>query len=294
MTMPHALSRWIRWLAAGLVVALAACSVLKLAYDQAPTLVSWRVNKALDLEGAQRDTARAAVREWFAWQRKAQLPAIAAFMERSQREATGTITPTLACERRQEIEGWLRAGADRAAPLFARVAVQLTPAHIDHLQKHFKDKDEDFADDFLDDDAKDRQEAAEKYVEKWMERFYGRMDKDQRRQIASEVERLPFDAAAINQQRQRVQNNLIVLLRKLHDQKATAEQAQGPILALLHDAIMPTDPRQKADMERWISAGCQMAASLHNHTSADQRRTVVDRLKGWTGDLNALSKAAPQ
>ena len=227
--MPHALSRWLRWLVAGLVVALAACSVLKLAYDQAPTLVSWRVNKALDLDGAQRDTARAAVREWFAWQRKAQLPAIAAFMERSQREATGTITPALACERRQEMEGWLRAGADRAAPLFARVAVQLTPAHIDHLQKHFKEKDEDFAEDFLDDDAEDRQEAAEKYVEKWMERFYGRMDKDQRRQIASEVERLPFDAAAINQQRQRVQKNLIVLLRKLHDQKATAEQAQGPI-----------------------------------------------------------------
>lgn len=292
--MSHAPLRWFRWLAAGLVVALAACSVLKLAYDQAPTLVTWRINKALDLEGAQRDNARAAVREWFAWQRKAQLPAIAAFMERAQREALGSITPALACERRQEIEGWLRASADRAAPLIARVVVTLTPRQIDHLQKHFKEKDEDFADDFLDEDADDRQEAAAKYVEKWLERFYGRMDKDQRRQIASEVERLPFDAAAVNQQRQRVQNNLIALLRKLHDQKATPEQAQGPIRALLLDAIVPTDPRQKADMERWASAGCQMMASLHNHTSAEQRRTVADRLKGWTTDLNALSKASPQ
>lgn len=292
--MSHAPVRWFRWLAAGLVVTLAACSVLKLAYDQAPTLVTWRINKALDLEGAQRDNARAAVREWFAWQRKAQLPAIAAFMERAQREAVGSITPALACERRQEIEGWLRASADRAAPLIARVVVTLTPRQIDHLQKHFKEKDEDFADDFLDEDADDRQEAAAKYVEKWLERFYGRMDKDQRRQIASEVERLPFDAAAVNQQRQRVQNNLIALLRKLHDQKATPEQAQGPIRALLLDAIVPTDPRQKADMERWASAGCQMMASLHNHTSAEQRRTVADRLKGWTTDLNALSKASPQ
>ena len=291
--MPHAFSRCVRWLALGLVVALAACSVLKLAYDQAPTLVTWRVNKALDLEGPQRDAARAAVREWFAWQRKEQLPAISAFMARAQDEAKGDITPALACERRQEIEGWLKAGADRAAPLFARIAVTLTPKQIDHLQKHFKERDEDFADDFLDEDADDRKEAADKYVEKWMERFYGRIDKDQRRQISAEVERLPFDAAAINQQRQRVQNNLIALLRKLQEQKATAEQAQAPMRALLQDAIMPSDPRQKADMQRWASAGCQMTASLHNHTSAEQRRTVADRLKGWSDDLNVLSKAAP-
>lgn len=292
--MPHGRSRWLRWFAAGMLIALAtACSVLKLAYDQAPTLVSWRINKSLDLEGSQRDLARGAVREWFAWQRKAQLPAIAAFMERAQREAAGDISPALACERRDEIEAWMRAGADKAAPLFARIAVTLTPKQIDHLQKHFKERDEDFADDFLDEDADDRKEAAEKYVEKWMERFYGRIDKDQRRQISAEVERLPFDAAAINQQRQRVQNNLLVLLRKLQAQHATAEQAQGPIRALLLDAIMPTDPRQKADMQRWASAGCQMTAALHNHTSAEQRRTVADRLKGWSGDLNVLSKAAP-
>ena len=291
--MPHARSRWLRWLAAGLLIALAsACSVLKLAYDQAPTLVSWRINKSLDLQDSQKDLARAAVKEWFAWQRKAQLPAISTFLARAQQEAAGDITPALACERRQEIEGWLHAGADKAAPLFARVVVTLTPKQIDHLQKHFKEKDEDFADDFLDEDADDRKEAAAKYVEKWAERFYGRLDKDQRRQIATEVERLPFDAAAINQQRQRVQNNLVALLRKLHEQKATAEQAQGPIRALLHDAIMPTDPRQKADMQRWASAGCQMTASIHNHTSAEQRRTVADRLKGWSADLNVLAKGA--
>lgn len=292
--MPHAGSRAWRWLAAGVLIALAtACSVLKLAYDQAPTLVSWRINKSLDLEGAQRDAARAAVREWFAWQRREQLPAIAAFMDRAEREALGEVTPALACERRQEIEGWMRASAERAAPLFARIAVTLSPAQIDHLQKHFKDKDKDFADEFLDEDAEDRQEAAAKYVETWMERFYGRMDRDQRRQIASEVERLPFDAAAINQQRQRVQNNLIALLRRLQAQHATAEQAQGPIRAMLLDAIVPTDARQRADMQRWAAAGCQMMASLHNHTSAPQRRTVVDRLKGWSADLSALARAAP-
>lgn len=291
--MPHARSRWLMWLAAGLLIALvSACSVLRLAYDQAPTLVSWRINKALDLQGAQRDTSRAAVREFFAWQRKAQLPQIAAFMERAQHEAVGDISPQLACERRLEIEGWLRASADRAAPLMARVVVGLTPKQIEHLEKHFKEKDEDFADDFLDKDADDRQEAAAEYVEKWLERFYGRLDKDQRRQVASEVERLPFDAAAVNQQRQRVQNNLIVLLRKLHDQKATAEQAQGPIRALLLDAVLPNDPRQKADMLRWASAGCQMMASVHNHTSPEQRRTVIDRLKGWSADLTVLSKGA--
>lgn len=291
--MPHARSRWLRWLAAGLLIALAsACSVLKLAYDQAPTLVSWRINKALDLQGAQRDTSRAAVREFFAWQRKAQLPQIAAFMERAQQEAAGDISPQLACERRQEIEGWLRASADRAAPLMARVVVGLTPRQIDHLEKHFKEKDEDFADDFLDKDADDRQEAAAEYAEKWLERFYGRLDKDQRRQVASEVARLPFDAAAVNQQRQRVQTNLVALLRKLHEQKATAEQAQGPIRALLLDAIQPNDPRQKADLQRWNSAGCQMMASVHNHTSAEQRRTVADRLKGWSADLGVLSKSA--
>lgn len=268
---------------------LAACSVVQLAYRQAPNYVYWRMNKAYDLESHQQDAARAAIREWFEWNRATQLPVYARFLARAQTEALGDITPTLACQRRDEMEAWMRTAIDHGAPLFARLAVLLTPEQIDHLQAHFASSNEDFADDYLSDDPEERREALDKFALRWVEMIYGRLDKAQRQQLSADVARLPVDAAVLYQQQRRFQTRLLALLRELDARHATAAQALPPVRALLMDLIEPADPRQKADLARWIAAGCQMAASVHNRSTEAQRQHAAELFKDWRDDLSVLS-----
>lgn len=280
-------------LVAGLtmVALVSACSVVQVVYNQAPNYVYWRMNSALNLDDPQQDVLKSAAHGWFAWNRSAQLPLMARFLVQAQQDALGDLTPELACKRRDEMDAWARAAMGRASVQFARLAVSLSSDQIEHLQSHFKDTNEDFVDDYLPDDPKDRRKAADAFALRWIEMFYDDLDGPQRRQLSDDIARLPFDARVIHQQQVYFQTRLLTLLRQLQTQQATASQAEPQIKALLMDMIAPTDPARKADMARWISAGCQMAASVHNRSTPAQRHHASERFKAWQGDLLALSSS---
>ena len=81
------------------------------------------------------------------------------------------------------------------------------------------------------------------------------------------------------------------MLRKLTAEKATREQA----LAELRGYVERLE-RSPREAYRRYSAGlaefnCGFAASLHNATTAAQRRTAAEKLAGWEGDLRAIAAA---
>lgn len=284
--------RVIRLTTAGVLVVMAsACSVVQVVYNQAPNYVYWRMNSALNLDDPQQDVLKSAAHGWFAWNRSAQLPLMARFLVQAQQDALGDLTPELACKRRDEMDAWARAAMGRASVQFARLAVSLSSDQIDHLQSHFQDTNEDFVDDYLPADPKERREATDAFALRWIEMFYDDLDGPQRRQLSDDIARLPFDARVIHQQQVYFQTRMLALLRQLKAQNATASQAEPQIKALLMDMIAPTDPARKADMARWITAGCQMAASVHNRSTPAQRRHASERFKAWQGDLLALSSS---
>lgn len=287
-------ARRLSWVVVSLmVVTLAACSVLRLAYNQAHHYVSWRMDRAFDLDDAQKQLAKRGISEFFTWHRSAQLPLYVTFTEKAQQDAKGQITPALACERRKEMEGWMKATIEHGVAPMSRVLATLRPEQLAHLQKHYDDKNEEFEDEYLDDDADDRRKAADKFAVKWLERFYGRIDSGQRKQISADMARLPFHAEDLNKERLRFQQRFMALLKQAQAEKMSAAQLQGPLRALLLDLIEPTEPARKAQLDRWNTAGCQMAANVHNRITPSQRETLTERLQGWHKDLVELSRPSP-
>ncbi|HEX5372752.1 MAG TPA: DUF6279 family lipoprotein [Aquabacterium sp.] len=271
---------------------MSACSVVQVVYNQAPNYVYWRMNSAMNLDDAQQDVLRSATRGWFAWNRSSQLPLMARFLMQARQDALGDITPELACRRREEMESWARAAIDRASMQFARVAVSLSGDQIDHLRDHFVSLNEDFVDDYLPEDPQERREAADKFALRWIEMFYDDLDGTQRQRLSDDIARLPFDARVIHQQQLYFQHRLLAMLRQFRAQHVSAHQAEPQIRALLMDMVAPTDPVRQADMARWIAAGCQMAASVHNRSTEAQRRHASERFRRWQSDLLTLSGAA--
>jgi len=85
------------------------------------------------------------------------------------------------------------------------------------------------------------------------------------------------------------------MLRKVGNAGASREQAQALLAAYV--AGLERSPREAYQRysEHLSDFNCAFAASVHNSTSAEQRRHAAEKLAGWEGDLRAIAKsgAAP-
>ena len=129
------LARWVAMFAA--VFVLAACSSLRLGYNNADTLLMYAADSYLDLDSEQDAFARERVRALLAWHRRTQLREYARLLESVQQRLDTTATqPLTAAEvlmiQRQGADHMLTVGR-QAAPDLVRLARMLKPEQIDYL-----------------------------------------------------------------------------------------------------------------------------------------------------------------
>jgi hypothetical protein len=91
------------------------------------------------------------------------------------------------------------------------------------------------------------------------------------------------------QEAQRFQARYVQLLKDTQAQKLPADQVSQRLLALLLDGIDPQEPTRKAQMQRWVKAGCAFASDLHALTTSAQRERAERTLTGWRLDSTAIA-----
>jgi hypothetical protein len=275
------------------VLALAACSVVQVAYNQANHLVYWQLNKAFDFNDQQSTQVKSAIRQWFQWHRQTQLPIYAQFLSRAQKEALEPVSPALACDRRTELEGWGRKALDQAVPAMADLVLSLSPSQITHLEAYQAETNEDFRDDYVQEDPGERQAAAAKFVVKVAELFYGRLDKAQREHVKQEIAAQPLNAQNVYEERLVYQREFVQLIRRLQAQNATPMQAQQALRELFQQFFDPPKEPWRSQRQQWIAAGCKLTSSLHQQTTSEQKEKAAKRLRDWENDVRILSKQTP-
>lgn len=268
---------------------LAGCSVVRTIYNQADNLAYWQLNRAFHLDDDQKDQVRRNLAAFFKWHRKSELPIYAPLLDRGAREAQGSISPELACERRDEFEKIGRRSIDHAVPMLAELLRSLKPEQIGHLQEFLDDFNEDFRDDFLQDDKAERDEAYGKFAVKWTEFFYGKFSKAQREQLVRGVVTGPLSMQDVYGEMQRVQGELVQIARRAVAEKQTQAQTEQALRTLFLHIFEPPTEARRASLATWIKAGCQLASSTHNGTTGEQRNKVTERLKDWEKDVRILA-----
>jgi len=284
--------RAVRWAFIGfLTLALAACSILQLVYDQAPRYLQWRTNVAHHFSEDQQELARVNIRRWFDWHRREQMPQIAQMLQQAAQDVRGPISPELACERRDAYLAMSKQAFAAAAPLAAAVMVHLGPAQVSRLQTFFEDLNEDQREKYVSDDPRKQASLAVDFIKEWGGLVYGDFTDAQRAHMEREVMALPFSARTVLQEAQRFQVRYVQLLKDAQAQKLPAEQVSQRLLAMLLDGVDPQEPARKAQMQRWVKAGCAFASDLHAQTSATQRQRAERTLRGWSDDSTAIASA---
>ncbi|WP_234267439.1 DUF6279 family lipoprotein [Hydrogenophaga sp. NFH-34] len=288
-----------RWRLAALLLAalaLTGCSVLRLAYSQAPAALYWWVDGYVDLNDAQSAALRQDIDRFAAWHRQDELPAYIGLLGTWQAMAPQNTTGAQSCAQYGALRAAVVRLADQGAEPLARVALQLSPAQLQHLERHHAKRNREFEKDFLRGTPTQRlQRRVDKAVDRY-EMLYGRLSPEQVAQVRQGLRDAPFDAERLLAERRARQDELLRLIRQLQAAQggplANGAAVPAPAVAALRDWFVRGLPQADDPGAPWIAHGCAEYAALHNRTSAAQRERAVQVLKGYEADLRALAAPA--
>ncbi|MGO4393402.1 DUF6279 family lipoprotein [Variovorax sp. M-6] len=284
------LARIIGVLALG--AALAACSAVKLAYNNLPEVGYWWLDGYVDFDDAQTPRVREELRQLLAWHRRDELPKIADLLQQAQALAPADLTPAQACALFDALRLRLLALAERAEPAGTALALSLSESQLEQLARKYEKTNDKYKQDWLDrPPAQQREKRYDQFLDR-SEDFYGRLDTGQRELLRQQFERSAFDPRAFDAERRERQQEVLTLLRRFSVEKTSPAQARSAIKAYVaRIAEPPPGPlrdRQRAAQQE----SCRTVAALHNRTSDAQRQKAVRRLRAYEDDLRQLAEAS--
>ncbi|VTU22708.1 hypothetical protein H4CHR_01043 [Variovorax sp. PBS-H4] len=270
---------------------IAACSTLKLAYNNLPELSYWWLNGYLDFDGTQTPRVRDDLAELLAWHRRHELPRLAELLRRAQALAPEDVTPEQVCEFADRIRERLLAVAVRAEGPGADLALSLGEAQLQQLERKYAKNNAEYRKEWLDGGPARWQEKRYERLLERHEDFYGRLEPAQRELLKQQVAQSVFDPQAVDAERRRSQREVLALLRRFRAERTQPAEARATIHAyVLRVADPPPGPwhdRQRALHQE----SCRSLAALHRSTSAGQREQAVRRLQVYERDLAELFAA---
>ena len=268
---------------------LQACSVMKLAYNQAPDLAYWYLDEHLDLTGEQSLRVKASLNQLQAWHRQTQLPAYITALQQIQQQIPSDITSAAACAVTADVRGKLATVAQQAEHLAAGLAVMLQPGQLRHMEQKFAKTNAEAEDEQQDDSRKIHQSKRYRKTLSRAEDLYGTLYEPQRAIIARRLEQSRFDARRLFAERQRRQRDTLQTLQPLASSQASPEKAQAALRGLIERTLKSPDAAHRTYLDELGQENCQSFAELHNSTTPAQRGRAVETLRRYEQDFRILN-----
>ena len=283
-----------------LLVLVAGCSMVRLAYDQAPNLVYWWIDGYVDVSGEQTPPLRDAIDRWFAWHRRTQLPDYASLLARAQREVLEPTTPAAVCAWQADVERRLDAAIEGALPAAAELMLGLAPEQLQHVERRMAKASGELRADYLQADLAERKAKSLERTAERFEMLYGRLDAAQRERLAALLAASSFDAERWLAER-RTRHREMLKAMTLASAAARSGAARDAALQLAEAAVRVIAERSarspradyRAYQQRLTQENCALVARMHNAMTTGQRQAARTKLKGWEDDLRMLIAAAP-
>ena len=269
--------------------ALGACSAIKLAYNNLPTVSYWRLDAYLDFNGAQTPKVRDELEQLLAWHRQNELPRIASLLQEAQALAPGEVTPAQVCAMTDRIRERLLAVTERAEPAGTELALSLSESQLQQLERKYAKVNAEYRKGWLErTPAQVQQKRYDRFLDR-AEDFYGRLTDEQRDLLKQQAAQSVFDPQLTDAERRRRQQDALAVLRGFVAGKPSPAEAR----AALHDYIQriaePPPGPWRDQQQALLQEGCRNTAALHNSTTASQRAQAVRRLQAYQEDLRELA-----
>jgi hypothetical protein len=264
---------------------LTACSLTRVAYNYADSIVPYMASNYLDLDAEQSERLRPLIVRFHEWHRTNELPVYAALLRSASERAAKGLTADDVAWAMDSLRSRYRRLAAKAAEDAAPVLATLEPAQLAVLEHKFAESNEKYAKEYLStDDAKRKRVQAKRMLDRFRD-IAGSLTHEQE----ARIERFALDherhVELRFEDRQHWQRDLVAVLREHRDPKDL-----GPRLAhLFYNPELRRSEEFSREDKRWNEDFGQLIADLDRTLSDRQRAHVVKRLSGYAEDFSTLA-----
>ncbi|MBM3342977.1 MAG: hypothetical protein FJY56_12820 [Betaproteobacteria bacterium] len=269
-----------------LLLAVAGCSTLRLAYNQADFLLAYVANDYFDLDTRQRQEFSARVDGLLKWHRQEALPDYVRFLGEIKNRAEHRVTREDALWIIGGVRARYRAITVKGTPDAVDLLATLTPENIAALEKQFAKVNQKFMREYqLGGNREQQRHARTERTLKRIRDWSGPLTKAQEERIAELYERVPYTEALRHQDRQRRQQEFLALLKQRHNQAQFARSLN----AWLADWEKGRPPEVAAALKDSYEKRMMFYLEVEQLLTREQRAHVLHRIQNYIDDLNALA-----
>lgn len=276
----------------GLVLAgllMAGCSTVKLAYNQAPQLLSWQLNRYLDLTQPQAERVRDELADLHRWHRDTLLPEHAGLLQKLRQQLPAPMSAEQACRAYADLRTQIDQLLARAEPSLVWLASDLSESQIRSLQKKQADSNADWKKEWLDLPPDKLREHRYQLLLSRTEDFYGTLQEPQKAALRSYIAQSSFDPQRTYAERQRRQQDLVQVLRKIAAERANTEQARALLRGYLARLNTSPDAAYQRYAATLVDEGCAGFALVHSAMTPAQRLQAMASIGAYEQDFIALA-----
>ncbi|NYE62543.1 Skp family chaperone for outer membrane proteins [Duganella sp. 1224] len=269
---------------------LAACSSLRLAYNNGDTLLYWWIDGYVDLTSDQKEWVKDDIDRLFQWHRKTQLQDYVQILQTAQRQLAAGPTQADLQNDFDEIKKRTEALLLKATPELAELARSLQPDQIATLERKFAANNADFRKKNMRGDRDAQQRFRFKKSMEQFELWFGDFTSEQEAAIRKASDARPLNNEIWLDERIRRQNNILAAVRKVQSEKLGKEATQTVIQGLIKDGFQRLETSdRKPFFDSYEEANLQFVLTVINLTTQQQKAHAQRRMQGWIDDFRALA-----
>ena len=274
-----------------LTLSVAACSVLSVAYNNAPTAITWIANDWFDFEAPQKSAFSERAEKLMQWHRRNELPDYAKFLQGVYTRAQGTITDADVQWMIGEVQTKYRLTGARLAQEAGELAPLLTADNLKAFDARVAKVNAEFTKDYLTPPTvrvkKKRFERIVENTETWM----GKLTDAQLNRLGEAADALPMNYPLVFEERVLRQLAMRAIVQSAADKSASKEQVVARLNVWAKDWETGRSAAYKAYTAQYLTQSYRMFSELSNSATPEQRAYANKKLKETIDEILALAKA---
>lgn len=273
-----------------LVLLITACSTVRFAYNQGDTLIRWWIDDHIGLTTEQEFLTRELLEQQFWWHRTEQLTDVSKTLEQLRRQLHRPLSTQEVSQFSDDLKKFIYAIAKKATPDAAKIFVTLQSNQIEKMQKRMQKGNEKFLKEWLPPSVERQNKVrADKVIDR-VEWLFGSINKEQEEKIRQHIKNNPLDMNMVYQDRLRRQNDLLKVVRTIHQNKLNQQQAEELLTVYMKNFEYGTTKEQQDFGKKRAAIGVQLSSFITHTMNDEQRKYASGRVETWALDIQELVK----
>jgi len=255
---------------------LAGCSMIDIAYNNAPTLVSSKIDDAFDLDSLQNNQLDSRLEQFFVCHREEELIRYQQLLDQAALAATDGITAAEFMALNRNIRLAWRRSLEKAIDSFGDLAVTLTPQQIENYQQYHRESFSEF-NDYLEKSTQQREIFRVSRTYGRLEDWYGDFDEFQEDKIVLRLQQVPDIYEPWLRYREARQQAFIRVLNRA----ATTGISQAELKAVLLDPSTEYSLAYEPLRQSYWQAFAIALEDINRWLTREQRQRAVNKLRKY-------------